>query len=85
MALDHHECQRCKGIKHIHVRATTVHHINHLATHPEHALDIWVADPVTNQRMRNLIALCHDCHEAVHARGRYATDDREPLTDERWD
>ena len=71
---DNYECQRCKrngGYS----RATTVHHIKHLKTHPELAL---VDD--------NLESLCGACHNIEHPE-RLKTPEiskREEITPERW-
>ena len=49
--------------------------------HPEMALEIWYE--WHGVRKRNLISLCHDCHEAVH--GYRKPEEKKPLTEERWD
>ena len=83
LALDHGECQICRSKYHRYRMATTVHHVNHFKRRPDLALEIWADDPVTHKRERNLISLCHDCHEEVHAyRAKNVT---KPLTEERWD
>lgn len=79
LQLDKGECQLCKQ-RGIYTKATTVHHVNYVKKHPDKALDIWYT--FRGQRKRNLISLCHDCHEAVHG---YRKKKRaEPLTEERW-
>lgn len=81
LKMDHNECQRCKE-HHKYTPATTVHHVNYVKKHPEMALDIcyeW-----HGVRKRNLISLCHDCHEAVHGY-RKTQNQQELLTEERWD
>lgn len=80
LAMDHSECQRCKMRKR-YTKATTVHHINYVKQHPELALEIWYE--WRGRRKRNLISLCHDCHEAVH--GYRKPEQKEILTEERWD
>lgn len=80
LRMDHRECQRCKAKK-IYTKATTVHHVNYVKRHPELALEIWYEwHGITK---RNLISLCHDCHEAVH--GYRKPVEKIPLTEERWD
>ena len=80
---DKYECQRCKALHHKYTRATTVHHVNHFKERPDLALEVWYRNPATHEQARNLISLCHDCHEEVHGyRKRKYT---EPLTEERWD
>lgn len=84
LALDHYECQLCRAKYQRYRRADTVHHINHLKARPDLALEIWVDDPVTHTKKRNLVSLCHDCHEEVHD-FRIKKPEEEPLTEERWD
>ncbi len=80
LAMDKNECQMCKAHGQ-YSRATTVHHVNYVKKHPELALEIWYR--YLGEKKRNLISLCHDCHEAVHGyRKRPAA---APLTEERWD
>lgn len=81
LKMDKGECQRCREKKKIYTKATTVHHVNHVRKHPEMALEIWYERH--GVRKRNLISLCHECHEAVH--GYRKPGRKEPLTEERWD
>ena len=46
-------------------QATTVHHINYVKSHPELALEIMFVNE-QGELERNLISLCHDCHEKRH-------------------
>lgn len=81
LELDHYECQDCKA-KGIYTPATTVHHNQFLRKHPETALDIYYE--YKGIRYRNLISLCHECHEKRHGyRSKKKRDG--PLTIERWD
>ncbi len=80
LEMDHNECQRCKAKK-MYKKATTVHHVNYVKRHPELALEIWYE--WYGKKKRNLISLCHDCHEAVH--GYRKKEGKKPLTEERWD
>lgn len=80
LKMDHNECQRCRE-HHRYTAATTVHHVNYVKRHPEMALDIWYE--WHGVKKRNLISLCHECHEAVH--GYRKPQKQEPLTEERWD
>ena len=77
--MDKHECQLCKQ-RGIYTKANTVHHVNYLRKYPELALEIWYE--WRGRRKRNLISLCHDCHEEVH--GYRKKNKEEPLTQERW-
>lgn len=79
LELDRCECQDCK-LKGIYTRATTVHHENYVKRHPELALEIWYT--WRGQRKRNLVSLCHDCHERRH--GYRKAKQEVPLTEERW-
>lgn len=65
--------------------AETVHHVRHVRDCPELALSRWYVDG-QGRRQKNLIALCHDCHDKAHNRfGHKLTKGQEaPLTPERW-
>ena len=80
LSMDKYECQLCKS-RGKYTKATTVHHINHLKSRPDMALDIWYT--IGGQKKRNLISLCHNCHEEVH--GYRVPRDKKPMTEERWD
>lgn len=80
LALDHGECQHCKR-RGKHVPAKYVHHVHHVKDRPELALSIWCTDE-NGKAMRQLISLCHECHEAEH--GHRVKEAKEPLTLERW-
>lgn len=80
LQMDKYECQICKSHGR-YTKATTVHHINYVKKHPELALEVeysW-----KGRRKRNLISLCHDCHEEVHGHRKKSL--AEPLTKERWE
>ena len=78
---DRHECQRCKE-RGKYTKANTVHHVKHVKAHPELALEKCYIDDAGEQR-RNLISLCHDCHEREHGY-RVKHKRKKPLTEERW-
>lgn len=80
LAMDRYECQLCKS-RGRYAKATTVHHVNYVKQHPELALEIWYE--WRGKRKRNLISLCHDCHEEVHGY-RKKDLDKPLLTEERW-
>lgn len=80
LALDKNECQHCKK-RGIYKKASTVHHVNYVKRHPEMALEIWYE--WRGEKKRNLISLCHDCHEEVH--GYRKKENKKLLTEERWD
>lgn len=84
MAMDHNECQICRQ-RHRHTPGVIVHHSYHLDEYPEYGLMVWVEDPVTGQRQRNLVTVCRECHETDCHPGRITpAPPREPLTPERW-
>lgn len=61
----HNECQHCLK-KGIYKRAEMVHHINEVRKRPDLALTREFVDPITNEKIINLIALCNSCHEMEH-------------------
>ena len=80
---DRYECQWCKEKRRRYTRADTVHHVNHFKDRPDLALEKEDKDPATHTTRRNLISLCHDCHEEAHGYRKRKTG--ELLTEERWD
>ncbi len=81
---DHHECQNCKSKYHRYRKADTVHHVNHFKDRPDLALEPTYRDPALHIERRNLISLCHECHEEVHG---YRIKEKPGaiITEERWD
>lgn len=77
--MDKNECQDCK-CNGKYSKATTVHHENYVKKHPELALEIWYI--WRGKQRRNLVSLCHDCHEKRH--GYRKPENKAPLTQERW-
>lgn len=80
LKIDKFECQDCKK-KGKYTRASTVHHNQFLKKHPELALEIYYE--FQGKKYRNLVSLCHDCHEERH--GFRKKEIKKPLTEERWD
>lgn len=80
LELDKYECQDCKA-KGFYTKADTVHHSQFLKKHPDQALEIWYT--FQGEKHRNLVSLCHDCHEARH--GYRQKEIKKPITEERWD
>lgn len=80
LKVDRYECQVCRA-KGFYTKATVVHHINYIKLHPELALDRFYKDDEGNVK-RNLISLCHLCHEHIHEW--LQKEKEEPLTVERW-
>lgn len=85
LKMDKYECQICREKYHRYRKATTVHHVNHFRKRPDFALEIWYWDPAKHRKRRNLISLCHDCHEEVHNYRKGDGEQHEALTEERWD
>lgn len=84
LEMDHNECQLCRQ-RHTHTKGVIVHHSFHLDQYPEYGLSVWVEDPGTGERRRNLITVCRTCHEtACHPERMAAMPPAEPLTPERW-
>lgn len=83
----HGECQDCLAKSPAkYSPAVHVHHEAHVDTLPGWALSEWYVDRSGNV-VRNLVPLCHDCHDARHGRVRYrpgTSSDVAPLTVERW-
>jgi 5-methylcytosine-specific restriction endonuclease McrA len=80
LAGDRGECQDCKA-RGKYTRANTVHHVNYLEARPDLGLCAEYEDG-DGRVKRNLVSLCHDCHERRH--GYRARVRAEPLTAERW-
>lgn len=80
LAEDRFECQECKR-QGRYRRATHVHHVNYVRQHPELALSKTYANEA-GQTKRNLISLCHACHESIHDHRQKGKPP--PLTAERW-
>jgi len=75
-----HECQQCKA-RGYYTRATHVHHVQHVTSHPRLALSKYYV--FRGKTYRNLIPLCHRCHEEIH---NYRQKEKEKgfWTEERW-
>ena len=74
-----HECQRHKD-QGFYKRADTVHHVQYVRKHPRLALSkVYIFQ---GKEYKNLIPLCHACHEEVH--GYRRKEQKKPLTEERW-
>lgn len=77
---DKYECQQCKT-RGYYARAATVHHVRHVKKYPHLALSKTYVDRERKVK-RQLISLCHACHERVHE---YRQKEKpKPLTEERW-
>jgi Predicted restriction endonuclease len=75
-----HECQHCKE-QGYYKHADTVHHVQYVRKHPRLALSkTYIFE---GKERRNLIPLCHNCHEEVH--GYRQKKKKKLLTEERWD
>ena len=82
----HHECQDCLAKSPArYTRAVHVHHEAHVETLPGWALSETYVDG-SGRVARNLVPLCHDCHDARHERVGHRPRDCEgdTITPERW-
>lgn len=77
---NHYECAWCKEQGRIR-RAETVHHVQFVKTHPELALEEYYTHK--GIQYKNLIPLCHDCHDRAHDRMRYKKRTGQ-VNEERW-
>lgn len=76
----HHECLWCKEKGRIN-EAVTVHHVQHVTKYPELALSEHYT--YNGKCYKNLIPLCHDCHDQAHDRMKWRPKPK-PLNEERW-
>lgn len=76
----HNECAWCKEKGKIAI-AEEVHHVQFVKTHPELALSEFYV--YQGKRYRNLVPLCHDCHDYAHERMKYKKK-AEQFNEERW-
>jgi 5-methylcytosine-specific restriction protein A len=74
-----YECQDCKA-RGWYTKANHVHHIQYVKNHPRLALSKTYI--FQGKEYRNLIPLCHDCHEKRHDYRQKKK--KKPLTEERW-
>lgn len=77
---DKYECQDCKS-KGRYTKATTVHHINFVKRYPELALE--KSYEYNGVIKKNMISLCHDCHEKRHNYRKEINSDKF-FNEERW-
>lgn len=61
----HNECYLCMK-KHKMSPSKVVHHVKELKRYPQYAYDEYAEGEI------QLMPLCHDCHERIHHRGKYA-------------
>ena len=95
LAAGHYECKICRqqgkitrydideqGRKHL---LSTVHHVNHVRSHPELAMSRTYRDPTTNEVKDNLIPVCKACHNKLHPEKRKNNSKKNCYTNvERW-
>ena len=68
----HYECQHCL-LHGKYTRAEMVHHVNEVRKRPDLALTREFIDPITKEKIINLVALCNSCHEKEHPEEPYGT------------
>lgn len=74
-----YECQDCRS-RGYYTKANHVHHVRYVKNHPELALSKTYI--YQGKEYKNLIPLCHNCHEQRHSYRH--KEKKEPLTVERW-
>lgn len=74
-----YKCEWCKAEGRLRT-AEEVHHIQFVKKYPHLALEKEFT--YKGKRYRNLVALCHDCHDKAHGRMKYKR--KEELTEEKW-
>lgn len=81
----HNECYDCKQVGKITLgteeEPLEVHHVNFVRIRPDLFLSKYFVD-IDGTLKRNLIALCHKCHDKRH--DRFKTSSNEFISDERW-
>ena len=79
-----YECQHCKAMGK-HCAASIVHHVNRIREHPELAYNRTYVDEHGIEH-RNLILLCHQCHEEEHKseRHKFSSEKFNFQNNERW-
>lgn len=75
----HYECEKCKAKGRI-SRATEVHHVQWVKKYPELALSKTYV--YKGKVYKNLLPLCHACHDAEHER--FAFKKKKQFNVERW-
>lgn len=73
------ECAWCRE-RGVIAQAQEVHHVQYVKKYPELALSEYYT--YKGERKRNLIPLCHDCHDKAHKRMKYQK--KEQVNKERW-
>lgn len=82
IAEQNNECQLCKARGRAR-RATILHHVKHLKKFPQLAYSRYYYD--TDGKMhRQLLALCHSCHEEQHPERRWSERQEKYTNEERW-
>lgn len=75
----HNECLWCKERGKV-TKAETVHHIQFVKKYPALALSEYYV--YRGRQYRNLVPLCHECHDKAHERMGYKK--RKQFNQERW-
>lgn len=83
MRAQHNECQMCKSYGR-YSKADVVHHVNYVRKRPDLAYSVTYIDSEGKER-KQLVALCHNCHEKVHERGAYKKKNKNKFdNEEKW-
>lgn len=75
----HYECEWCKKRGKI-SKAEEVHHIQFVKKYPHLAMSRYYTHK--GKQHKNLVALCHDCHDKAHERMKYKK--QKQFNEERW-
>lgn len=79
---NHNECYMCNRYGR-YSKATMVHHVKHLKTHPELAYSKTYIDDNGNECIQ-LMPLCYWCHEAMHNREWHKAKKERYKNEEKW-
>lgn len=78
----HNECQICKS-RGRYGRGVITHHVNHLKDRPDLAYSRYFTAK-DGSRQRNLIAVCRECHKALHHGEWHGKKKEKFMNDELW-
>lgn len=77
---NYNECAWCKEQGKIAI-AETVHHVQYVKKYPELAMSEFYT--YKGKQYRNLVPLCHECHDKAHGRIQYKPKTKQ-INEERW-
>ena len=91
----HNECVLCKllngkitthdnRLKSGEYRGLQIHHMKEIEQYPEYGLEPIIIDPITGEKIVNLIPLCNYHHNAIHGKENNILKIKPQLNKERW-